>query len=105
MKSEEKKSLTVRMTAIILEMIKSLAKETALSVSEFVQMKCLDLEVEEEVVFIKKKKTLVEKNNDFSEYYPPPTCNRCYREVDEISEEGLCSLCEEIIKNDEEPEE
>lgn len=85
MKSEEKKSLTVRMSAIRLEEIRNLAKEEGLSISEFIQMKCLDLAVEEKIIKIKKRRVLVDKTTSFH-------CPRCDRDLTESEKEKSDSL-------------
>ena len=87
MKSEEKKSLTVRMSAIRLEEIRNLAKEERLSISDFIQMKCLDLAVEEKIIKIKKKRVLIEKTTSFH-------CPRCDRDLIEKERSDIDSfLC------------
>lgn len=104
-KNTKMKAICIKIPEERYKQIKMAAVEQGLSLTDYIQIKCLDLsfKVVEEKVIVKKRIELYK--DDFSEYYPPPTCKRCYREVEEVSEEGLCSLCEEIIKNDEEPEE
>ena len=82
-----------------LEEIKKRSKESGLSISDFIQLQCLDLEVEEEIIEIKKKKVLVKRSYG---------CNRCggRMTVEEKEYSSICQKCDnEMMQDDEEEEE
>lgn len=83
--------------------IQKLARNLQLSMTDFIQMKCLDLKFEDKVVLVKTKRILVEKTTGFH----CPRCDRYLSEEEKSSPEGiLCYNCEvEMDKNMEDAQE
>ena len=102
-KNMRMKAICIKIPEERYKQIKLSAVEKGLSLTDYIQMKCLDLsfKVVEEKVVVKKRIELYKEEFPFS----LPVCYRCDREVEELSKDGLCCQCEEEIENGEDTEE
>lgn len=92
-----KRTISIKLPEKNFLAIQKLARNLQLSMTNFIQMKCLDLEVEEEIVEIKKRKVLKQKY----------ACNRCGESMTAEEKEfsPICHECDkEMLSNDTEEE-